>query len=237
MKIVMALSGGMDSATVLAHLRNEGHEVLCLIFTYGSKHNQYENRAAIDLAAKYGCEYKLIDLSSFMSGLKSDLLLSGGEIPEGHYTDASMSRTVVPGRNIIFLSILSAYAWSFDASAIAIGIHQGDHAIYEDCRKEFYKAMDTAIYLGTGRRVEIMAPFVNTDKTGILQRGLELKVPYEMTRTCYKDQVLACGRCGSCVERLEAFAAHGMKDPVMYAPEMYHKATEGPAQDPGAVVS
>lgn len=217
MKVVMALSGGMDSTTMLAKLLHDGHDVECFFFTYGSKHNQYEAEAAQAVAAHYGVPcHGAVDLSQVMRWFKSDLLKSGGAIPEGHYTAPSMERTVVPSRNIIFLSILSGIAWSVDAQKIAIGIHQGDHAIYADCRQDFYKAMDTAIYLGTDRRVDIMAPFIDTDKTGILDWGLSHSVPYKLTRTCYKDQPVSCGVCGSCVERLEAFAAHSITDPIDY---------------------
>lgn len=223
MKIVMALSGGMDSTTMLAHLLSEGHEVSCMIFSYGSKHNSFENRAAIEVANHYNVPWTLISLQNFMANFKSDLLKTGGAIPEGHYTDANMSRTVVPARNIIFLSVLAGQAWSVGASKIAIGIHQGDHAIYEDCRKEFYKAMDTALYLGTGSRVEIIAPFIDLDKSGILDIGLKLGVPYEHTRTCYKDQPQSCGRCGSCVERLSAFHQKGVEDPILYTDKESYK--------------
>ena len=216
MRIVMALSGGLDSTTVLAHLLAEGHEVECFGFYYESKHNPYENMSAVEVAKHYGVQYSLLDLSLIMGSFRSDLMKSGGDIPEGHYTDKSMSRTVVPGRNIIFLSILAGIAWSREAEAVAIGIHEGDHAIYPDCRSEFYKAMDTAIFLGTGGRVEIIAPFNRSDKAGIVSRGKGLHVPYHLTRTCYKDQPLACGKCGSCVERLEAFQKNGLKDPVEY---------------------
>lgn len=216
-RIIMALSGGLDSSTMLAHLLAQGHSVECFGFCYGSKHNQYENKSAQKVADYYKVAYTLIDLSPIMSGFRSNLMKGGGDIPEGHYTDETMSSTVVPGRNIIFLSILSGLAWSKEASKIAIGIHQGDHAIYEDCRTEFYKAMDSAIYLGTGGRVEIVAPFDRLDKIGIVTRGMELEVPYALTRTCYKDQLFACGRCGSCVERLEAFKENGIKDPIVYS--------------------
>jgi 7-cyano-7-deazaguanine synthase len=216
-KTVMALSGGMDSTTMLASLIAKGHKVECLFFTYGSKHNRYETTAAQKVAEYYGVPcHGAIDLAPVMKTFKSDLLLSGGDIPEGHYSDKSMERTVVPGRNMIFLSILAGHAWSIGAENIAIGIHQGDHAIYADCRKEFYKAMDSAIYLGTDRRVQIIAPFINIDKSDILEIGLTLKVPYELTRTCYKDQPHACGKCGSCVERLEAFMNNAAIDPVQY---------------------
>jgi 7-cyano-7-deazaguanine synthase len=216
MKTVMALSGGMDSSTLLAYLLDDGHDVRCASFVYGSKHNQYEHICAKQIADYYKAPLHLFDLSSVLGGFDSDLLKRGGDIPEGHYTDASMSRTVVPGRNIIFLSILAGLAWSEGATKIALGIHAGDHAIYPDCRIEFYKAMDSAIYLGTDRRIEMIAPFVEWDKTKILQWGLPHAVPYQMTRTCYKDQELSCGKCGSCVERLEAFSCIGKIDPVSY---------------------
>jgi 7-cyano-7-deazaguanine synthase len=220
-KVIVALSGGMDSATVLGRLLDEGHEVECFAFTYGSKHNQYENLAAQAVAAYYGAPCRgAIDLSGVTRFFRSDLLKSGGHIPEGHYNDSTMSATVVPARNIIFLSIMAGLAWSHDASEIAIGIHQGDHAIYPDCRAEFYIAMNEAIRLGTDGRVQIVAPFLHTDKSGILDWGLAHGVPYHLTRTCYKDQLLSCGKCGSCCERLEAFAAHGIVDPIRYEKEV-----------------
>jgi len=215
-KVVLGLSGGLDSSTVLAHLISQSKDVYCFIFLYGSKHNFYENQAAIKVAEYYDVSYKIIDLSDTFAGFKSNLLKTGGDIPEGHYTDESMSQTVVPGRNIIFLSILAGYAWTIGASKIALGIHQGDHAIYSDCRKEFYKAMDTAIYLGTDNRVEFIAPYIETDKAGIVKEGISLQVPYHLTRTCYTDQPLACGKCGSCVERKEAFEKNNISDSILY---------------------
>ncbi len=215
-KAVLALSGGMDSTTVLAWLLNQKYDVVCVSFNYGSKHNPYENKAALEVAKHYDVKIQEIDMRGIMKGFQSNLLTSGGDIPEGHYNDSTMSKTVVPARNIIFLSILAGVAWSNGASKIAIGIHQGDHAIYADCRTEFYKAMDTAIFLGTDRKVDIMAPFVETDKTGIIEWGFEHNVPYHLTRTCYKAQEISCGKCGSCIERLEAFQFHKIKDPISY---------------------
>lgn len=186
----------------------------------------YEEKAAADVYNYYAAAYpgrlghQLVDLSSAFEGSKSNLLLSGGEIPEGHYEAESMKQTVVPGRNIIFLSILSGLAWSQDAAHIAIGIHQGDHAIYPDCRTEFFKAMDLAIYLGTDKNVSILAPFVNNTKEEIVRWGIAYDVPYHLTRTCYKDQPVSCGKCGSCVERKEAFEKADWKDPVPYEGEV-----------------
>jgi 7-cyano-7-deazaguanine synthase len=219
--ICMGLSGGMDSATMLATIldswEHDKKKIFCLGFTYGSKHNKYENKAAIDIANYYGVDYKLINLEESIGKLfKSDLLLSGGEIPEGHYNDESMSRTVVPGRNIIFASILAGYAWSKDCNQIALGVHLGDRHVYADCRPEFIKALDSAIYLGTGHRVEVVSPFIKMNKIDICRVGLALEVPYELSRTCYSDQEENCGRCGACSERLEAFKLNNAIDPVKY---------------------
>jgi len=218
---VLSLSGGMDSATVLTWLLENGYDVHPIQFQYGSKHNPYElemTRKLVDIHSSNELlhDLKEIDISRAMRDFKSDLLRSGGDIPEGHYQDATMSRTVVPGRNMIFLSMAAGYAWSIEAQYIALGIHQGDHAIYEDCRTEFFKAMDSAIYLGTGGRVEILAPFLKTDKGGIAKYGLEHGTPYNLTRTCYKDQPLACGKCGACQERILAFSSNKAHDVISY---------------------
>ena len=215
-KLVMALSGGMDSATMLALYAAQGFEIHCLNFTYGSKHNAYEQKCAEQLAEHYGASYRLIDLSVAFEGFKSNLLKSGGDIPEGHYEEESMSKTVVPGRNTIFASILMGYAESIDAKYVSLGVHQGDHAIYPDCRKEYIKALDALVYLASDGKVEVIAPFMDIDKIGICEVGLQLNVPYEITRTCYKDQEVSCGKCGSCTERLEAFEKNNATDPVPY---------------------
>ena len=220
-KAVLALSGGMDSTTVLEWLLNHKYKVRCVIFSYGAKHNKWENAAAWEVYKHYKNRGKSISatqmyLEGVFASSSSNLMSTGGEIPEGHYTDESMKSTVVPGRNIIFLSILASIAGNIGAEVIAIGIHQGDHAIYADCRTEFYKAMDTAIYLGMDKKVSILAPFCDTDKTGILEYGLMNDVHYGITRTCYKQQEIACGKCGSCVERIEAWKSQGLVDPIPY---------------------
>jgi 7-cyano-7-deazaguanine synthase len=215
-RIVISLSGGMDSATLLAYYHDRGFKINTVFFDYGSKHNKYEKESAWKLANFYKVPIEPIDLSFIGNLFKSNLLEKGGEIPEGHYNDSSMSLTVVPGRNIIFLSILTGYAWSIGTDRIGIGVHSGDHAIYPDCRPHFIHSMWDAICYGTEDAVQLEAPFLDMDKYQILKTGVALKVPYELTRTCYKDQVLSCGKCGSCTERLEAFSRQGMKDPVPY---------------------
>jgi 7-cyano-7-deazaguanine synthase len=216
MKAIVLLSGGMDSATLLASVIAGGTDVETLSFCYGSKHNVYENLAARLLAAYYRVPHSLIDLSALAPHLESNLLKNGGAIPEGHYQASNMSQTVVPGRNSIFIAIASGVAWSKGAEEVYIGAHSGDHVIYPDCRPEYVNAMQEAMTLGSGGKVMLKAPFLHGDKTSILKTGFELNVPYQFTRTCYKDQEISCGRCGACQERLEAFEAHGVVDPLPY---------------------
>ena len=222
MKSVIAFSGGMDSATLLWDVLEtgaKGERVVAVNFTYGSKHNFYERMAAKVVASRTDpsrVEYREIDLTPVMAGFKSDLLKSGGSVPEGHYEAKSMERTVVPARNIIFASILAGIAWSEGADRVYLGVHAGDHAIYPDCRPEFVEAMQEAVRAGTGNKVRLFAPYLDIDKADILGIGLRLNVPYHLTRTCYKDQPVACGRCGSCQERREAFAKNKAEDPIQY---------------------
>ena len=224
-KVVMGLSGGMDSTTLLGLLVEQGCEVHCCSFYYGSKHNQYELTGARKIVEFYQQHGKKvfqhsINLLTAFSDFNSSLLLSGGDIPEGHYEAESMKATVVPGRNMIFASIMAGLAESIGADAIALGVHQGDHHIYPDCRKEFIKALDLAVYLSSDRKVEVITPLLEMNKISLLSRGLRVQIPapipYHLTRTCYKHQEDSCGKCGSCQERLEAFELNGIKDPIKY---------------------
>jgi 7-cyano-7-deazaguanine synthase len=223
MKVVLGLSGGMDSATLLGHLLEQGIESHCCIFIYGSKHNSYEVTAAKEIIKYYQnagfpvFKY-IIDLTQVFTYFKSNLLTSGDDIPEGHYESENMKLTVVPERNLIFASIMAGLAESKGAEAVALGVHAGDHAIYPDCREEFIMAMNSAVFLSSDRKVRITTPFANITKKQILSIGLKQDplVPYHLTRTCYKDQPIACGKCGSCYERLEAFESLGLKDPLKY---------------------
>ena len=217
MSALVSLSGGMDSTGVLHKAIQEhgsGH-VQAVSFTYGSKHNQYENSAANNVARYYGVLWHLIDLGPVFSCMESNLLKTGDDIPEGHYEQDNMSQTVVPGRNMIFASILAGIAWTRNLDEVWMGIHTGDHAIYPDCREDFFHSMNDAVMAGTDNRVKLRAPFLRTDKTGILQKCGDA-APWGLTRTCYKDQIQACGKCGACQERLEAFRNIGVVDPLSY---------------------
>lgn len=216
MKVMIAVSGGMDSAVVLGKAIQDGHEVRGVGFRYGSKHNPYENAMAVRLASHYGIPFHMIDLTPIAAELKSNLLVTGGAIPEGHYEAESMKQTVVPGRNLIFTAVLAGMAQSHGCEEVHLGIHAGDHAIYPDCRPTFYRAAADAVMYGTDGAVKLLAPFIHRKKSQIVGLGLELGVPFHLTRTCYKQQPIACGKCGSCQERLEAFVLNDAVDPLDY---------------------
>jgi 7-cyano-7-deazaguanine synthase len=172
------------------------------------------------VATHYRYGLKLIDLTPAFTCIKSHLLKTGGEIPEGHYEAASMTKTVVPGRNSIFISILAGICESMGGGVVGLAVHAGDHAIYPDCRAEYIQSMAKTVVLATEGRVRLWTPFLSANKTEILHMGYGLPqpVPYHLTRTCYKDQPISCGKCGSCQERLEAFRdmAPDGQDPIEY---------------------
>ena len=223
----MGLSGGMDSATLLSHLLEQGYEVHCCSFVYGSKHNKYENQSARNIVAYYhldgmaghAVKHYEFDLTEILGNLNSALLASDNrDIPEGHYAAETMRQTVVPGRNLLFASTMASLAESIRASKVALGVHSGDHFIYPDCRNEFVKSLDTTVFLSSDKQLEVIAPFRDLDKTEILKIGYNCHpvTPYHLTRTCYKKQEKSCGKCGSCRERLEAFHNIGKQDPIDY---------------------
>ena len=138
------------------------------------------------------------------------------DVPEGHYEEPSMRQTVVPNRNMVMISIAVSHAISIGATEVYYAAHSGDHAIYPDCRKEFIMKLTEAIELCDWNKITLKAPYVNLDKGDIAMRGKELGVDYSLTWTCYKGMEKACGKCGSCVERLEAFEKAKMNDPLEY---------------------
>lgn len=216
MKSCVLLSGGMDSVTVLYEALREHEVSACLSFDYGSKHNARELPFAKLHAERNGVPHHVVSLD-FMDGLfASDLLKSGGEIPEGHYAEESMKKTVVPFRNGIMLAIAAGFAESAGCDAVVIAAHAGDHAIYPDCREEFMVAMAEAMRSGTYPGIRLWRPFIAMDKTGIAKRGAELGVDFGATWSCYKGGAVHCGVCGTCVERREAFLLAGLADPTTY---------------------
>lgn len=211
---LIALSGGVDSTTLLYEYREE---VACAVgFDYGSKHNAQELAAAKAICRDLEIPYLIIPLAFIGEYFRSDLLLSGGEMQLGDYSEENMSSTVVPFRNGIMLSILAGLAESRDLQQVLIANHFGDHAIYPDCRESFVKPMGEAITAGTSNGVKLVAPYTKLTKAEIVARGTRLGVPYSKTYSCYQGGERHCGRCGTCRERHEAFVANGLEDPTLY---------------------
>ena len=235
-KAVMALSGGMDSSTLLLRLLRENYDVTAISFDYGQNH-KIELERATELIEhlkenNQTLTHQIVQLSSAMNLFES-ALLGDSEIPEGHYEEASMKATVVPNRNAIFASILYGTALSLSEkhqcnSVVALGVHSGDHAIYPDCRPEFYRALEHAFSIGNwgSEQVEFVLPYLDDDKIGILRDGLQSCVELELefdeiyvrTITSYSpDQDgKSAGTSGSDIERILAFHAIGRRDPIDY---------------------
>ncbi len=215
MRTVILLSGGMDSATLLHKLYNDGDAVVGLGVAYGQRHHK-ELQAAYNLCHDLAVQYTLAPLDGLQHLLSSALTNDNIPVPEGHYQAESMKSTVVPMRNAIMLSVAVGYAWSTGADRVATAIHAGDHAIYPDCRPQFLAAFGEMVHQASQgfRRVEVVAPFIYMDKRDIAEVGHRLHVPWEMTWSCYKGEMFHCGVCGTCVERREALAEFG--DPTEY---------------------
>ena len=216
MKVCVLLSGGMDSVVALYEVLGQHEVVACLSFDYGSKHNSKEIPFAKLHAKRNGIAHHTIPLDFMNALFKSDLLKSGGEIPDGHYAEQTMKQTVVPFRNGIMLAIATGYAESVEADALVIAAHSGDHAIYPDCRESFMQAMGSAMEQGTYAKIQLLRPFIGTDKAGIAKRGVELGIDFSETWSCYKGGEIHCGVCGTCVERREAFVLAELADPTVY---------------------
>lgn len=217
MKVCVLLSGGMDSVTALYEVLRTHEVAACLSFDYGAKHNSRELPFAKHHAERHGLVHHTVALDFMDRLFKSDLLKSGGAIPDGHYAAASMQQTVVPFRNGIMLAVAAGFAESIGAAGVVIAAHAGDHAIYPDCREPFLRAMAAAMGEGTYARIQLLRPFVAMDKAAIARRGAELGVDFAATWSCYKGGDLHCGVCGTCVERREAFLLAGVADPTAYA--------------------
>lgn len=217
MKTVLIYSGGLDSTVLLYHLRAKGHSIHALSVDYGQRHRR-ELAHAEEICRRIDLPFKVADLSAIQPLIAGSSLTSPDiEVAEGHYTEASMKSTVVPNRNMILIAIATGYALSIGADQIAYAAHSGDHAIYPDCRNEFADAMAEAIRLCDWKTVTLARPFVDWKKADVVRRGVELSVPFARTWSCYKDQEVHCGRCGTCIERREAFDLINFEDPTKYA--------------------
>jgi len=217
-KTVIILSGGIDSTTLAYYLKDKGHKLYALTFNYGQKQKE-EISAALAIVKRLKILHKVVDISSVKNLLKSALTKSDIKIPHGHYAAKNMKSTVVPNRNMIMLSIAAGYASSIKAKNIAFAVHGGDHFIYADCRLLFVNAMCgvlMASFFDDDIKPQVIAPFLNFDKTDIVRIGYMLKVPFELTWSCYEGGKKHCGQCGTCRERKEAFQKAGVVDLTEY---------------------
>ena len=215
-RVLVVASGGMDSTVALAKAVNDYEYVEVVSFKYGSNHNDREYAALEKTCAKYGVKLTRIDLDFIHKYFKSSLLEGADSIPEGHYAEDNMKSTVVPYRNGIMLSIAAGLAESRDLDAIILGNHSGDHTVYPDCRPSFITSISTAIKEGTWKKIETISPFCNMTKADIARLGGELGVDFSLTYSCYKGGEKHCGKCGTCIERKEAFELAGINDPTEY---------------------
>ena len=214
-KAVVIYSGGMDSFTILNKAKAEGFDLYAITFDYGQKHTK-EIEFAKQVCLELGIEHKIIDITAINQLLQSSSLTSDIDIPEGHYEAANMKSTVVPNRNMILLSLAIGYAVDIGAEKVFYGAHAGDHSIYPDCRPEFVHAMNDVAKIANYEPIDIVAPYLNSHKSEILTDGLNMGLDYGKSWTCYNGREKACGKCGSCVERLEAFAMNNATDPLAY---------------------
>lgn len=216
-KVVVIYSGGMDSFTVLHKAIAQGKDVYPLTFNYGQRHSK-EIEFAANVCRELGISHQVVDISAINQLIAGSSLTTDSDIdiPEGHYAEDSMRSTVVPNRNMILLSMAIAYAVSIEANAVYYGAHSGDHAIYPDCRPEFVHKMNQVSQIANYQPIDIVSPYLDNNKTEILADGLSMGLDYGKTWTCYNGREKACGVCGSCQERLEAFTENGISDPLAY---------------------
>jgi 7-cyano-7-deazaguanine synthase len=229
-KVVVVISGGLDSSTLLHHAHAEypNAELYGISFDYGQRHKKeldFAKKQCADLDATH----KVVDMS-FIGKLFADAgsessLIADEEVPEGHYGEASMAKTVVPNRNMIMLAIAGGYAVSLGAERLATGVHAGDHFIYPDCRPEFFSALSRALYKGNegfiSEDFQLWTPFIFKSKNDIAARAFELNVDIANTWSCYNGRDIHCGKCGTCVERQEAIASTGKADPTAYEDDSF----------------
>ena len=216
MKALVLFSGGLDSTVLAAQLLADSAETRLLSIDYGQRHAKELNKAE-KIAQALGLPHRILrlpDLGPLLGG--SSLTDDQVELPEGHYAEESMKATVVPNRNMILLALAGGHALSIGFDTIAYAAHAGDHTIYPDCRPEFADAMENALGLADWQNLNLHRPFVNFSKEELVRKGNELGAPLQLTWSCYAGREKHCGKCGTCVERKEAFALAKVEDPTEY---------------------
>lgn len=212
----LLLSGGLDSTTLAAWIKEHhpGETVKAYTFLYGQKH-AVETEAARTVARAFGMEHHVIALPPIHGSALTD---ADSPLPEERdlATVTGVAPSYVPARNLLFLAQMASLQDASGPAVLWLGVHHDDHTGYPDCRPEFVEAADQAVCLGTQHELRVRAPFVHWSKADIIRWGLEHRVPYELTHSCYQGRRPACGVCDTCQARLRAFAAAGAADPIAY---------------------
>lgn len=215
-KTALICSGGLDSVCLAYHLAAHGKLALIISFDYGQRHKK-ELHFARQCARDLNVPFHLSDISAIGASLTGSALTDDSvDVPEGHYAEETMRLTIVPNRNVIFLAIAFGMAAAHGLDSVALAVHNGDHFIYPDCSREFLAAFDVMERLALEDTVRIIAPYANKTKADIVTDGAKHGTPFAKTWSCYKGEEKHCGRCGTCVERQEAFHLAGIKDPIGY---------------------
>tara|TARA_B100001248_G_scaffold261316_1_gene252097 strand:- start:1647 stop:2303 length:657 start_codon:yes stop_codon:yes gene_type:complete len=216
MKAVVLFSGGLDSTVLAKQLIEEKTSVRLLSIDYGQIHEKELEHSSL-IAEELNLPHRILTLPNLADILGGSSLTDPNiELPEGHYAEESMKATVVPNRNMILLALAAGYALSVNFDTIAYAAHAGDHTIYPDCRPAFADAMETALSLADWKNLDLYRPFVNLSKADLVKKGMELGAPLHLSWSCYAGRKLHCGKCGTCVERKEAFAIAKVPDPTEY---------------------
>lgn len=214
-KTVVVLSGGLDSTTLLYHLIDEGHEVKALSINYQQKHSK-ELGFAKSICEHVGIEHRLVELQGLSAVLNNNALTNSEiDIPTGEYQEGTIQVTTVPNRNMIFLAVAIGWAAGMKFNGVAFGAHAGEHTNYPDCKRPFAEAMNAAGLVCDWNPIEVHAPFIDWNKGQIVERGLEIGVPFEMTWSCYNGREQPCGECSTCIDRAQAFEINNSLDPQL----------------------
>ena len=219
MKAVCLLSGGMDSSTLAYLAKSESYEICALHLNYGQRTQQKELACAQKIASLLDArDFVEVNVGYFAQFGSSSLTDTQIAVEAFDPARVHIPNTYVPFRNANLLSIATGFAEAKGADAIFIGVQSLDYSGYPDCRPQFIEAFQRVIDLGTKETttITLKTPFIHMTKTEILNVGMKLGVPYEHTWSCYRNEEKACGTCGSCHFRKEAFAAVGKRDPIAY---------------------
>lgn len=234
MKTIVICSGGLDSVTLAYKVAKERELSKLISFDYGQRHKKELAFAAL-CAEHLGVPHVSLDISHIGTELTGSALTDDVGVPDGHYAQDTMKQTIVPNRNAIMLTIAYGVACSDGAEVVATAVHGGDHFIYPDCRPEFIQSfaeMQRHALEGFSS-IELYTPFLNMSKADIVKTGAKLDVPFAQTWSCYKGGDQHCGRCGTCVERQEAFDLAGAADPTEYLDHDFWRGSVDDAKQRG----